>query len=85
MSTGKVVVGIAAGLAAGALLGVLFAPARGLVTRKRVAQRATNYADDMKEKFSEYVDTITDRFAHIKEDGLDWNDRGKDNANTSEA
>ena len=39
MSTGKVVLGIVAGAAIGALLGVLYAPAKGVVTRRTILQK----------------------------------------------
>ena len=38
MSTGKIVVGVLAGVAVGALLGVLFAPDKGSETRKKISK-----------------------------------------------
>ena len=37
MSTGKVITGIVAGMAAGAVLGILLAPDKGSETRKKIA------------------------------------------------
>lgn len=67
MNSGKVVLGVLAGAAAGALLGVLFAPHRGSVTRKKIARKGGNYADGVKEKFNELVDSVADKFEKVKE------------------
>ncbi len=83
MSAGKVFFGAVAGFAAGAVLGVLFAPAKGTVTRKRLSQKATNYADDVKEKFSEYVDAITEKYESIKDEAIEWAEKGKDKMDTA--
>lgn len=68
MSTGKVLLGIVAGAAAGALVGVLFAPHKGSVTRKKISRTTGNYADGAKEKVSELLDGITEKFEKLKED-----------------
>jgi gas vesicle protein len=68
MNSGKVVLGVLAGAAAGALLGVLFAPHKGAVTRKKISRQSGAYADSLKEKFGEMVDSVTEKFEKVKED-----------------
>ena len=46
MESSKVVVGVLAGVAIGTLVGVLFAPAKGSKTRKRVMHKATAYKEE---------------------------------------
>lgn len=45
MKTGNVLVGIFAGLAAGVLIGVLFAPEKGSEIRKRVLKKGDDYVE----------------------------------------
>ena len=68
MSTGKVLLGIVAGAATGALMGVLFAPHKGSVTRKKISRTTGSYADGVKEKVNELLDGITENFKKVKED-----------------
>jgi gas vesicle protein len=68
MSSGKVLLGLLAGVATGALLGVLFAPEKGATTRKKISNKSTDYADSLKEKFDEFLDSITEKFQEVKED-----------------
>ncbi len=67
MSTAKVVLGVVAGAAAGAILGVLFAPAKGAATRRLIAQKTEKQAEDLKDKFNDFIDNISDKFKHAKE------------------
>ena len=77
MGAGKVVIGVLAGVAAGAALGVLFAPAKGSVTRRKIAQTAGEGADAVKDQFNGYVDAISSKISSAKEGMLEWADKGK--------
>jgi gas vesicle protein len=68
MSLGKVLLGVLAGVAAGALLGVLFAPEKGTVTRKKITRKGDDYADALKEKFNEYMETISEKLEDVKDE-----------------
>jgi gas vesicle protein len=68
MSSGKVLLGVLAGVAAGALLGILFAPEKGSTTRKKIVSKGEEYVDDLKEKFGEFVDKVAEKFETAKEE-----------------
>ncbi|MDP2337884.1 MAG: YtxH domain-containing protein [Bacteroidota bacterium] len=68
MNSGKVVLGVLAG----ALLGVLFAPHRGSVTRKKIARKGGNVADGVKEKLNEFLEVITEKFEKVKDDVVEF-------------
>jgi len=68
MSSGKIVLGVLAGLAAGALLGILFAPDSGVNTRKKIVRKGEEYMDDMKEKFNDFIDHVAEKVEKNKED-----------------
>ena len=72
MSSGKVVLGLLAGAAAGALAGILFAPAKGSKTRKRMLRIGEDYVDTLKEKFDDLLNTVTEKFEKVKEDVSDF-------------
>lgn len=49
-NSGKIAIGVAAGLAVGAVLGILFAPAKGSDTRKKIVEEGKELADNLAEK-----------------------------------
>lgn len=59
MRASKAVLGIACGVAAGAVLGVLMAPDSGVNTRKRISSKSMDAVGDIKNRFNNLVDSIT--------------------------
>jgi gas vesicle protein len=55
MSRGKIILGVFAGLAAGALIGILFAPDKGMDTRKKIISKGEGYVDNLKEKVNDLL------------------------------
>ena len=75
MSSGKVFLGVVAGLVAGALAGVVFAPAKGSKTRKRILRKAGNYTESLKEKFDDFVDDINEKVEKVKDDVSEFTEK----------
>jgi gas vesicle protein len=72
MKTGKAILAVAAGIAAGAVLGVLFAPEKGVDTRKRIVKKGKDLVDELDDKieakFKDMMRTISGKFIRIKND-----------------
>jgi gas vesicle protein len=77
MSTGKVVLGTVAGLAIGGILGILFAPDKGSVTRQKIIDQGYDYADELKSKYNEFADTISQKLHSAKELAQEVAENGK--------
>jgi gas vesicle protein len=69
MKANKIALGILGGIATGAVLGILFAPAKGADTRKKILQKGNNYADDLKDKFENISGTLKSNYEKMFHEG----------------
>ena len=79
-SGSKVLLGVLAGAATGAILGVLFAPDKGDETRRRISEGSRDVTDNLKTKFGEFVDGLADRYETVKGSASDLLDQGRQKA-----
>jgi gas vesicle protein len=70
-SSSKVVLAGIAGLAAGVAIGLLFAPAKGSKTRKKVKKRLRILADLVKNDVTDKMEAIKSAFSGVAEDDDD--------------
>jgi|GEM_PF-110959 len=77
MSTGKILLGVLAGAAAGAALGILFAPDKGSATRKNTMNRAADLGGRLKEIIAANIKTANDKLGEAKSDARDLVEKGK--------
>lgn len=68
MKAGQLLLGALVGLTAGAIIGVLFAPKKGSVTRRFISKKGGAYAGEMKERFNESLDTVNQKIDSLKEE-----------------
>ena len=72
MSSGKVVLGLLAGVAEGAIAGLLFAPAKGTDTRKKIAKKGKNYEKKLKGKLNDQLENANKKFDKLKTEVTDF-------------
>lgn len=78
MDSGKLILGVLAGAALGATLGLLFAPDKGSRTRRRILQKSNSYVDELEEKFNEFIDSVTEEYENIRKEALKMDEKAKD-------
>ena len=70
MSTGKVALGVVAGLAAGAVIGILFAPEKGEVTRQRIAEKGKGSLEGLKGRYNDVIENLSAKLEAVKRNGM---------------
>lgn len=66
MKAGKILLGVLSGAAAGAAVGMLFAPKKGSETRRNIADRSNEFATGTKSRFNGLVNDVNGRFDSLK-------------------
>ncbi|HPW98513.1 MAG TPA: YtxH domain-containing protein [Flavobacterium sp.] len=65
MKASNIVLGIVGGLAAGAVLGILFAPDKGSNTRKKIAKKSSDLKDNVKDSFNDFISNVEDKYKDL--------------------
>ena len=78
MNTKKLLIGVVSGFITGVVIGMLFAPYKGNVLRRKIKNQSEDYSDVVKDKFNEFVDAISGKFKTITKDISDYTDSVKD-------
>jgi gas vesicle protein len=69
MNTGKVLLGLIAGFAAGASIGIILAPDKGSETRKLFSHKPAEASDPLIEKFIEFLGSVADDKENVNKVG----------------
>jgi len=71
MTTGKALLGVLAGLAAGTVIGMLLTPNKGDKTRKNIYKKGEDLADALNEKIDEkFEDLLKSISGKVKKPGV---------------
>jgi gas vesicle protein len=77
MKSGKILLGLLAGVAVGATMGILFAPDKGSNTRKKISKKGEDFAEELKDKFNDLVDNVKHRYETTKSETEELIENGK--------
>ena len=80
MNSGNILLGVIMGAAAGAAIGILFAPEKGADTRKIISKKGVDYLHNLTSKVEDIPSTASREWDYVKREGEDWLDKGKEKA-----
>jgi gas vesicle protein len=72
MNTGKLALGLLVAAATGAVIGILFAPAKGAALRRKIHRMGEKEVDVLKDKYNEFTDGVSHTYDKVKENVVDF-------------
>lgn len=75
MNSFKIFVGIVAVAAVGVITGILFSPAKGSETRKKILKKGATYTGALKIKFNHFLEVIYVKYDKLMDD-IFFDDKG---------
>jgi gas vesicle protein len=85
METGKIVLGTLAGIAIGAVVGVLMAPDKGSETRKKLSQKGSELTGGLKDKYASLKDKYNTALDGATEKLESFTQKGEDLASNTKS
>ncbi len=77
MKNSNVLLGILGGVAAGAITGVLLAPDKGSMTRKKIKRKASTIKSDLQTEFDEFLEKMEGKYEQLAEKAEDIKEAAK--------
>jgi gas vesicle protein len=65
MKSKNLILGVLGGLAAGAVLGILFAPDKGVNTRKKISKKTGELKDNVQDSLHDLMSNIEDNYKSL--------------------
>ena len=85
MSSSKILTSLLIGAAAGAVAGILFAPEKGIDTRKLLGKKGLDLKDTLKNKINDLVDGIADHLDNARSEADNLIDTGKEKMSSAKS
>jgi len=76
-NSGKLIGALLLGAAVGGVLGILFAPDKGLRTRRKISYKGDDLTDSIKEKFNDFLKEVNEEIEAVKEKANDFMNDGE--------
>lgn len=77
MKTRNTILGILGAAAAGAVLGILFAPDQGAKTRKKIIKKTSDKTDEIKTKIDNLSQSVSEKYNNVLHKGEQLAEKGK--------
>ena len=72
MNSGKLALGVVAGAAIGAVLGLLFAPSKGAALRRKIHRMGEKEVEVLKDKYNEFAENVSQKYDKVKTNVVDF-------------
>ena len=77
MESGKVVLGVLAGVAVGAVMGILFAPEKGSVMRNQILSKGEDFTNDLSKKLDSFIEETSKKYESAIHQAEELSAKGK--------
>jgi len=77
MESGKVLLGVLAGIAVGSAFGILLAPEKGSKTRKKIVKQGEDFTNGLTEKLDSFIEDSLEKYQTAMQRAEELYEKGK--------